>query len=292
MVIVRLIGGLGNQLFQYAAGRAIAERHNVPLKLDASEYGKTPKRKYALNNFQISASLATASEVKHLTNSNGNGMRRRLTKFYQGYLPYYRQSVFVERCFQFDPNLFRARREVYLIGYWQSERYFESIAPLLREELRLSAQPDPDNKAMATQIEQTESVSVHIRRGDYVSDVNIAQRHGSCSLAYYQEAVERIARAVAFPEVFVFSDDIEWARRNLRLDHPVVYVSHNGEARNYEDLRLMRLCKHHIIANSSFSWWGAWLSENAEKKVIAPRKWFNDAHHDTSDLIPDEWIKI
>jgi hypothetical protein len=291
MVIVRLEGGLGNQLFQYAAGRAIAQRHNVPLKLDTSKFEGT-RRRYALDNLRISASLATASEVEHLTGSNGNGMRPRLTRLYQRYLPYYRQSVFVERGFQFDPNFFRARCEVYLIGYWQSEKYFEGIAPLLREELTLLTQPDPDNQAMASQIEQTESVSVHIRRGDYVSDEHTSRYHGSCSLAYYQDAVGMIARTGVRPAFFVFSDDIEWAKQNLRLDHPVVYVSHNGEARDYEDLRLMSLCKHHIIANSSFSWWGAWLSENPEKKVIVPRRWFDQAQFDTRDLIPAGWNRF
>jgi hypothetical protein len=289
---VRLNGGLGNQLFQYATGRAIAQRHNVPLKLDTSGFERNPQRRYVLDNFCISASPATPSEVKHRTGTNGNRVRRRLTKLYQGYLPYYRQSVFVERGFQFDPNLFRARREVYLIGYWQSEKYFESIAPLLRREFTLRTELDHDNQAMASQIEQTKSVSVHIRRGDYISDENTSRYHGICSLAYYQNAVEVIARSVVRPEFFVFSDDIEWAKQNLRLNHPVVYVSHNGAARDCEDLRLMSLCKHHIVANSSFSWWGAWLGQNANKRVIAPLKWFDQAQLDTRDLIPAPWIRL
>lgn len=292
MVIVRLEGGLGNQLFQYAAGQAIAQRHNVPLKLDESGFEKTRKRKYALDSFRISATLATAGDVARLTGSNGNGIGRRLANRTQRWLPYYRRSVFVEQHFQFDPNFSRARSDVYLIGYWQSEKYFEAVAPLLRKEFTLNSELDHDNHAMASQIEQTESVSVHIRRGDYVSDENTSRYHGSCSLTYYQDAVEMIERTVVRPEFFVFSDDIEWARQNLRLDHPVVYVSRNGAARDYEDLRLMSLCKHHIIANSSFSWWSAWLSQHPEKKVIAPAKWFDEAQLDTSDLIPTSWIRI
>lgn len=293
MVIVRLIGGLGNQLFQYAAGRAIAQRHNVPLKLDTSRFEGTPQRKYALDNFRISASLATASEVRHLTGSNGNRARRRLTKFYQGYLPYYRQSVFVERGFQFDPNFFRARREVYLIGYWQSEKYFRDISEVLETEFAVRNELHGLNAVMVERVRaESASVSVHVRRGDYATDPTIRGVHGTCSLDYYQGAVAKLVSLGIQPRLFVFSDDISWARANLHFDYPITFVDHNNEGAACEDLRLMSLCKHHIIANSSFSWWGAWLSKNPTKTVIAPRRWFNNAGHDTRDLIPSSWIQL
>ena len=148
------------------------------------------------------------------------------------------------------------------------------------------------NQAASLAIRACESVSVHIRRGDYLSNPAFYRFHGVCAVEYYEAAVGHLAGAVENPCFFLFSDDLDWARRNLRLDYPVTYVDHNGEDKDYEDLRLMSQCKHHIIANSSFSWWAAWLCANPGKIVIAPRKWFNDPNIDTADIIPASWRRI
>lgn len=207
-------------------------------------------------------------------------------------MPYFRRSVFKQRFRHFDPNIFKSSRSVYLVGYWQSEKYFKNIEEILRSELTIKHNQGPDNQAMSCLINQTESVSLHIRRGDYVSNPISYQAHGICSLDYYRAAVETLTKTVKQPHFFIFSDDIEWAQENLKLDHPLTNVSNNGEVQDYEDLRLISHCKHHIIANSSFSWWGAWLCSHSQKIVIAPKKWFNNPKLNTRDLIPNEWYRI
>jgi hypothetical protein len=149
------------------------------------------------------------------------------------------------------------------------------------------------NEEMAHRIGGEESaVSIHVRRGDYVSDAGTNRFHGTCSVDYYHDAVDRISGFAPASHFFVFSDGIDWAKENLRLRQPVTYVDFNDGEKNYEDLRLMSLCKHHIIANSSFSWWGAWLNPNPDKIVIAPKKWFNDPSINTDDLIPNSWLRL
>ena len=291
MVIVQLKGGLGNQLFQYATGRAIAHRNNVPLKLDVSKFESYPLRKYRLDHFDTVASIASPAEVARLTGSGQRGARAKAYSLIQRYLPYYRRSVLKEKHFHFDPNILRASGKVYLVGYWQSEKYFKDIEPILWQELTVKHRPDPANQAMSRLIHQTESVSLHIRRGDYVSNPITHEYHGVCSLDYYQAAVQTLTQTVEEPHFFVFSDDMEWARQNLRLDYPITFVTHNGVEKDYEDLRLMSQCKHHIIANSAFSWWGAWLNPNPDKIVFAPRHWLDDPRFDTRDVIPESWIK-
>ena len=289
---MKLVGGLGNQLFQYAVARAVAQRNNVPLKLDLSSLEGDPLRKYGLHHFNINASIASRAEVGRLSKVARKGVRKRIHKLIHGSSPYYRRSVLRERSPRFDPNITKATGEVYLVGYWQSEKYFKDIEQLLRTELTLRHTKSPANRKMSHVINQTESVSVHVRQGDYISNPVANQVHGTCSLEYYQAAIERIAETVKRPHFFVFSDDSEWAKENLRFKYPVVHVTHNGEENDYEDLRLMSHCKYHIIANSSFSWWGAWLSNFPGKIVIAPQKWFVDASRDTGDLLPASWIQL
>ena len=292
MVIVRLMGGLGNQMFQYAAGRAVAHRNRTPLKLDISAFEQDPLRSYRLHHFNIVESIATPDEVAHLT-KRGSGIWKRISRRVERYLlPPYRRSVFAQRFDHFDPDILRLRGNVYLIGYWQSEKYFKDIAHIIRQDFTFRHTADPENQKLARIIANTNSVSLHIRRGDYVSNPITYQYHGVCSLDYYRAAVARLTQTVKRPHFFVFSDDMEWAQQNLKPDYPVTYVTHNGVERDYEDLRLMSQCKHHIIANSAFSWWGPWLCTYPPKIVIAPQKWFNKADRDTSDLIPASWIRV
>ena len=136
------------------------------------------------------------------------------------------------------------------------------------------------------------SVSIHVRRGDYLTNPVTFQTHGLCDIDYYKKAIDEILDLVDKPHFFIFSDDQSWAKSNIIFGAPTDYVMHNNSLKNYEDLRLMSYCRHHIIANSSFSWWGAWLGNNPEKIVIAPKKWFNDPKIDTTDLIPDTWLRL
>jgi hypothetical protein len=211
-------------------------------------------------------------------------------RLYQNRLPFYRQRVFWERSYQYDPNIEKVSGQVYLKGYWQSEKYFVNIGDLLREELSIIVDQDRQSQQVAEFINTKQSVSIHIRRGDYVTNPDINQIHGICDLDYYHRSVNIISERVANPYFFVFSDDPIWAAENLCLDYPTTFVTHNDVSRDFEDLRLMSMCTHHITANSSFSWWGAWLS-NKSGTVIVPKEWFRDGNdYKNKDRWPSDWI--
>jgi len=290
MVIVRLMGGLGNQMFQYAAGRAVAHRNQTQLELDVSAMEQDAARSYRLFHFNIVESIATPDEVARFVKRDLWGRISRRAERYL--LPPYRRSVFAQRFDRFDPDILRVRGSVYLTGYWQSEKYFKDIEHIIRQDFNLRHAPDAENQKLARVIANTNSVSLHIRRGDYVSNPRFFRKFGVCSLEYYQRAVAEVGEKVNDPHLFVFSDAIDWARDNLRLQYPVTFVAHNGADKDYEDLRLMSLCRHHIIANSSFSWWGAWLCTCPGKIVMAPKRWFKMSGRDTRDLIPDSWHRV
>lgn len=293
VLVVRLIGGLGNQMFQYATARAVASRNGLPLKLDVSAFATYRLWTYRLDCFNIVEDLATEAELRYLQRP-----RRRQIVAYATYeirrrlLPWRRWKIVEERGLVFDPSILRIRGDAYLDGYWQSEKYFADAAELIRQEFTPKSEPDKMNQQVLDEIEATNSVSLHIRRGDYVSNPVTNKVHGILGLDYYSRAADYIASRTAQPHFLVFSDDIPWARENLRLPFPLSFIEHNGQGREYEDLRLMYHCKHHIVANSSFSWWGAWLNTNPDKIVISPEKWFNDPSLDTRDLIPEQWVKM
>lgn len=177
-------------------------------------------------------------------------------------------------------------------GYWQSERYFVDAADIIRAEFKPRLALEPENAATAAAIDGVTAVSVHVRRGDYVTDKVTNAYHGVCSLDYYRAAIARIAERVASPHLFVFSDDHAWVQENLRSNYPTTYVTANSPDRGYRDMQLMSRCRHHIIANSSFSWWGAWLNPRPDKVVVAPARWFIDKSNDTRDLLPGEWLRV
>ena len=295
MVIVHLMGGLGNQMFQYAAGRAVAHRNQMLLKLDISDFEQYPSRSYRLHHFNIVESFATPDEVVRLT-KRGRDLWKRISRGAEHYLlPPYRRPVFAQsvgRFGHFDPDVLRVRGSVYLVGYWQSEKYFKDVEHIIRQDFTFRHTADTENQGLARIIGNTNSVSLHIRRGDYVCNPRFSRKFGTCSLEYYRTAIAKMAGKVKHPHIFVFSDDIDWACDNLKSQYPVTFVAHNDANKDYEDLCLMSQCKHHIIANSTFSWWGAWLCANPEKVVIAPKIWFNEPGRDTRDLIPNSWHRI
>lgn len=285
------MGGLGNQLFQYAAGRRLACLHDVPLKLDLSWFGDltgvTP-RSYALGPFPIHAEPATDQEIARLYEPQ-TGLTRRFLNLIN---PYYRKTHIRGQNVHFDPSILRLSDNVYLDGYWQNEKYFSDIAPVIRSDFTQRLEPGGLNRGIASVISGCNAISIHFRRGDYVTDAKTAARHGATSGDYFIKAVELVVARVEQPHFFVFSDDPAWVREHFTIPHTMTLVDHNGPNQAHEDLRLMSLCRHHIIANSSFSWWGAWLNPRPDKIVIAPSRWFNDPDIDTSDLIPASWLRI
>ncbi|CAH1662237.1 putative O-antigen biosynthesis glycosyltransferase WbnK [Hyphomicrobiales bacterium] len=285
MITTRIIGGLGNQMFQYAAGRALALRNRTGLAIDRSAFMDYTVHAYALDFFVLEAPAASASD---LPASPGAG--NRLSRL----LPWRRPvRHVVEQGLRFDPAVAAQSGNVYLDGYWQSEQYFSDFSDILRKDFRFRHAPSPTNAEFLKRAGADNTVSIHIRRGDYVTNPNALAVHGTCSPAYYEKAITTLAKECGSPLVgFVFSDDHAWAHENIRLPIETVHVEGNAADKAYEDMRIMAACRHHVIANSTFSWWGAWLDPRPDSRVIAPARWFADTSMDATDLIPERWKRL
>lgn len=266
MIVVETKGGLGNQLFQYAVARRLAELHETELKLDVSWnklYGA--RQDHYLGHFNTPENFASIQEI---------AQARR----------------FKERYYHFDPDVLSLGDNVHLVGYWQSEKYFLEIEPIVRREFTLRNGLEEVDKELAASMFHSNSVSLHIRRTDYLP----GGIHGVCSPSFYLRCLACLEENFEIDHVFVFGDDIGWAQRSLQLIQPTVYVTPSDIRGNTcRDFYLMSLCKYHILANSTFSWWAAWLCQREDKVILAPRPWFlSPGNRDEKDLIPNTWVRI
>jgi hypothetical protein len=293
MIIVKLMGGLGNQMFQYAAAKRLALANHTTLKLDTSFLrDRTVRenftfRKYALEPFVLNANIATRKEIDKY--SRRPLFSARFDKIVYCLNPHYYYS---EKQFNFNPDVLELCKNTYLDGYFQSEKYFIDYQDQIRNDFTFSDIPNEASLKLIDEIAKTNSVAVHIRRGDYVSNSLTNQYHGICSLNYYLEGIKYLKSKLIDPFFFFFSDDMTWVKQNFSSSLVIHYVEVNDNSNGCNDLRLMSLCRHNVIANSSFSWWGAWLNCNPEKIIIAPRKWFTDDKIQSEDIIPEKWIRI
>lgn len=292
MIVSHIIGGLGNQMFQYAAGRAVSIKSGQPLLLDLSDFTDYRLHHgFELSNvFNLIAGKAEASTVRGMLGWRANRLVRKVLRRSQ-FIRLRGSKYVVEPHFNYWPNITNLTGDCYLSGYWQSERYFKPIEDVIRREFTFREPVIGRNSELASDIAHTQAVSLHVRRGDYVSDSRTGQIMDVCSLEYYRKAISYIAERVECPVFYIFSDDMAWVRQNLSVTFPCTYVDHNRGAESYRDMQLMSMCRHHIIANSSFSWWGAWLNPSPEKLVVAPASWFCNGTDDR-DLIPGEWVRL
>lgn len=250
MIVIKLKGGLGNQMFQYSFGRTLSFKRKEILKLDKSllqwsirqKIIGTTVREYELGEFNIKTEL---------TKDKGDS---------------------------------------FLEGFWQSEEYFKDMRRILLKDFTLKKETNNFLK-LKRLVTKTNSVSIHFRRGDYVKRAVTGKYHGILNLDYYRRAIELIEKKIKNPHFFVFSDDILWVKENFRIKQPITFISGSGKLTNPEELILMACCRHNIIANSSFSWWGAWLNRNRHKIVLAPKRWFKKKRTE-SGIVPQAWIKV
>ncbi len=297
MIFVKISGGLGNQMFQYAYGRSLSDRQGVDLVLDCGFYENerkhplTTRRTFELDIFNIKAKILKETDMKSRFLMVTNVMLKKIADI--AGLKRLSRSIYQIEGGVNDPSR-SASWNCILHGYWQSENYFRGSAHLIRNDFQFKKELEGNNLELAERMHKTNSVSIHIRRGDYVSDEATNKTHGTCSLEYYENAVKLIADRVPNPIFYIFSDDMKWVKSNLQLTFPHEYIEGNNEQAGYIDMQLMSNCKHNIIANSSFSWWGAWLNENPDKLVIAPRQWFlnTELNAQTTDLISQKWMRI
>lgn len=199
---------------------------------------------------------------------------------------------FVEKGGSFDKTVLKLRDNIVLEGYFVSYKYFEKYRDIIIEDFSLKSPLSKESLAILNEIVDCNSISVHIRRGDYVNNEIVSDLFGQCTIEYYARAVEYIAKYISDPHFFVFSDDITWVKENVKFNHLVTYVTCNGASNGHQDLRLMSKCKHNIIANSTFSWWGAWLNDNDKKIVVAPTPAFDKLDIKDSDFYPSSWILL
>lgn len=291
MIIVRLKGGMGNQMFQYALGRALSIKNNTELELDITFLlDRTPRanftfRNYDLDLFNIKAKISSQVEISSFYRILTSKLGLFLNYFYKKFI----RLDGVEKSFNFDENILNLKDGCYLDGYWQSYKYFEDISDIIREDFILKNPPSLKIQNLKEVIEKENSLCIHVRRGDYVGNKN----HEVVGREYYDGSVLKLRSLVRIDKIYVFSDDIKWCEENMKFDLPVMFVGveYSG-IKDEGHLFLMQSCKYFIISNSSFSWWGAWLSNHKDKVVIVPKQWFPDISINSDDLIPKEWIRI
>lgn len=295
--IVKLVGGLGNQMFQYAFAYALAKSFGTNITLDMTwfeavkNHENVTPRAFELDVFNINYEIATKEDLQKVVPTP---RRSKFQKFLwevfkiKKYKP--AGNTYIQYAsYDYDKNLFVYPEYLYYDGYFQNEKYFKHIRNELLQGFHSNIALDEKNQHTLNKILEENSVSIHVRRGDYVTLECAKDFHGTCPLEYYQKAIEYISKRIKNPHFFLFSDDIEWTIKNLKIEHPFTVVDFN-QSKGWLDLNLMKSCKHNILANSSFSWWGAWLNENPNKIVIAPKKW--TTKKTKGSIMPREWVKL
>jgi len=291
MVIVNISGGLGNQLFQFSFGRYLAQLLNTNVKYDLqtnrSFKNYTPREiEYAL--FDSKPEIATKQEIgkmKYFTNGIFERLERKITQK----VPFLNTSYFVESPFSGREKTSHFKDNCYYEGYWQSYKYLLNCEISILNEGSITENFSNQNKTLLNNMISDQSIGLHIRRGDYLSNKKNVSIFEMCSSNYYENAIKYFKSSFQNPVFYVFSDDMVWARENF-TDTEFKHVTNNKPV---IDFLLMSKCKHNIISNSTFSWWAAWLNQNANKTVIAPKLWYKGKRNEsTFDLIPENWIRI
>ena len=289
-VVTHLIGGLGNQMFQYAAGYALSRRLNAPLKFDISDFSN-----YKLHNglelvkvFNCPFECASQQAIEAVLGRHTNIKFLDRIQFL-AYTRLYPKHILVDR-YRPEDKL-KINFPLYMRGYWQNERYFKDYSQDIRKIFSFRSEMNDQNLSTLEKILQGNSISMHVRRGDYITNPKAAAELGLTPLSFFRSAISYMTRKVASPRFFVFSDDIDWARSNLNAGWPIEYIENNHGPFSFSDMQLMSQCRHHIITNSSFSWWGAWLNPDPEKIVIGPQKWFANTKR-LYNPCPPEWVLL
>jgi hypothetical protein len=292
-IVLREFSGLGNQLFQYAALRFYAKRYDAEMRIvidpewNALSYGEP--RHCQLQHFSIPVPMVKRSFAGRLLLTNRDWLKAASAPFKRAF----RIQVFhqrLERRFDLAPELplERGVKTLYIVGYWQSNPLVEEVADELRVDLTFKEPAQGKNLEVLKQIGRCKNpVSLHVRRGD---SLLAAEGKVILPMEYYSIAISTFRERLSDPTFFVFSDDMAFSKANLPRDIRIVFVDHNDPLTGHEDLRLMSSCHHHIIANSTFSWWGAWLNARSDKMVIAPRRWFLGIDYYYPNLLPRAWM--
>ena len=285
MVTVKIIGGLGNQMFQYAYAKALQQR-GYEVKIDISAFGSYDLHQYGLDKYNIDLEASTKKENdKFYKNNIFSKILRKLGLDFS--------KKIKEKSLLFDSDLLNIEDDSYIEGYFQSEKYFKNIREVIIKQFTINQKVSNYAIEIENKIKNSQnSCSLHIRRGDYLNSTNI-NIHGICDIEYYKNAMKYLEEKVGNLNYFIFSDDIEWVKDNLVIEN-AIYIESKEKRIPHEDIYLMSLCQHNIIANSSFSWWGAWLNQNENKIIIAPKRWFADdtMQKQSGDIVCESWVRL
>lgn len=284
MITVRISGGLGNQMFQYAFGRKLSIKKKENLILDLSSYDNYNLFKFGLNCYDLKCDFINRKlfyNDKYIRKICKQLASFGLNRFFNYYIE--------KELFKFDKNAILTNANYYL-GSWQSFKYFEDITEVIINDFKIDKVLNQKYLELTDQMSLSESISLHIRRGDYFSDKRSQKDHGVLGLDYFERALNFVISHMVNPRVYVFSDDMNWVKNHFKTKYSVHYISDSFSEPEIS-INLMSKCKHNIIANSSFSWWGAWLNQNPDKIIIAPKIWMRN-NHTSPDLVPGEWTLI
>ncbi|MBL4585894.1 MAG: alpha-1,2-fucosyltransferase [Flavobacteriales bacterium] len=296
MIIVKIFQGPGNQLFQYAYGLAASKRIGTELKLDLSWFNdNSDHRAYVLDRFNIDVEVATKAEIEYTRTCNGrNIFEYRYNLLRNALAARHRKAVVKEDISYFDAALKQPYENSHIEGYFSSELFFREFEDEVKKQLVFAKKPPAASLQIMEQMNSENAVALSIRRGDFLK----YPLHNTCSVEYYQRAIEKMQESIEKPKLFIFSDDMDWVKANMKFDLPYVLVPEMTD--HMEHIRLMENCRFHIIPNSTFSWWGAWLS--TPKRVVAPQHWLNPDREihlkefgkwvETSHTVPESWVRI
>lgn len=272
-----IVGGLGNQLFQYATAYSISKKLNYKLVIDVSSYEKYDIHPLRLDNLSCEAEFFYKKNIFEKI-------------IYSPRLNKINPFIYTENCLSYNKAVFNVRDNTRLYGFFQSEKYFKCY----RDDLLKQFKPDSDTlrkyDKLIKSIKRDSSLSIHIRRGDYVTNSSALKVHGLCNHDYFNSAVSYINGIKNIKYIYIFSDDIVWCKENISFDGEIKFMEEKNPPEI--DMYLMSLCENNIISNSTFSWWGAWLNKNSNKVVIAPKDWFKTSNLNSIDIIPNDWIKL
>jgi len=293
MIVIRLKGGLGNQMFQYAIGHILSKKNNCLLKIDTRFFdlsktnNRVTARDFELDIFDNTYTEAQKEDFSTFDKlSKINRIKRKIGFNYP--------RKYNEQSPEYHQDILSLKSPLFLNGYFQSHKYYQAYEAEIRALFSFSTYDFKNKNLDILQTLKNEiTLSVHIRRGDYVNDPKVNQTHGVCSFDYYLNAIRYISETNKNIKLVFFSDDSAWVKQTFsHLSMDKIFVDHNTGKSSWKDMCLMSLCTHNVIANSSFSWWAAWLNANPKKQVIAPKQWFVDKNRNTNDLIPAEWIRM
>lgn len=297
MILVRLMGGMGNQMFQYAFGFYLSSVNKTELKLDLtlvldrnSKNEHAVYRNYNLDQFAVSTKHAHAGEINRFNTDPA------LPLFKKAFLKirkiFSSSITLIQDAHIYNPKHLNANDNTCIVGRWQSERYFEPVKQELKKQFQFKNALSEKNKIIAGKICEGNSVAIHVRRGDYVTNGLYALGIGALNKKYYEDAIQLIKSRVAEPFFYIFSEDVEWCKKNIHVENCTFVIQDDAIHSSEYDLHLMSLCKHQIISNSTFAWWGAWLSEKENSIIVAPGNWARSNEYIPPFIVPDRWQKI